>query len=67
MYGSTTPFYFCHSFLTLPVAMFAANVMAEMRLDGLAMPFPAISYAVPWSTDVRIIGSPKVTLTASKK
>jgi hypothetical protein len=29
----------------------------------LAMPFQAMSKAVPWSTEVRMKGSPKVTLT----
>ena len=32
-------------------------------LCGLAMPLPAMSNAVPWSTEVRTIGRPSVTLT----
>ncbi len=32
-------------------------------LCGLAMPWPAMSNAVPWSTEVRTIGRPSVTLT----
>ncbi len=37
--------------------------MASFMLTGLAMPFQAMSKAVPWSTEVRMKGSPKVTLT----
>ena len=33
-------------------------------LEGSATPWPAMSNAVPWSTDVRMMGKPKVTLTA---
>ena len=36
-------------------------------LSSLAIPFPAISKAVPWSTDVRMIGRPRVTLTPESK
>ena len=42
----------------------AANSTASIMLDGSATPFPAMSNAVPWSTDVRMIGSPIVTFTA---
>jgi len=35
-----------------------------MRLDGLALPVPAMSNAVPWSGEVRTNGRPSVTLTA---
>jgi hypothetical protein len=37
--------------------------IASMRLSSLAMSLPAMSKAVPWSTDVRMIGRPRVTLT----
>ncbi len=33
-------------------------------LPGSAAFRPAMSKAVPWSTDVRMMGSPSVTLTA---
>ena len=33
-------------------------------LPGSAAFLPAMSKAVPWSTEVRMIGSPSVTLTA---
>ncbi len=39
--------------------------IAAIRLDSLALPVQAISMAVPWSTDVRTMGNPRVTLTAS--
>lgn len=45
----------------------AANLIASTMLSSLATPFPAISKAVPWSTLVRIIGSPTVTFTPSSK
>src|SRR5690606_22085756 len=41
----------------------AAMRMAASREDSLAWPVPAMSKAVPWSTDVRNQGSPTVTLT----
>ena len=41
----------------------AASWRAAIKLAGSAMPLPAMSYAVPWSGDVRTIGSPSVTLT----
>jgi hypothetical protein len=41
----------------------AASNTASIMLDGSAMPLPAMSNAVPWSTDVRMIGSPSVTFT----
>src|SRR6185437_2428559 len=44
-----------------------ASSMAEIRLRGSARPVPARSSAVPWSTEVRRIGSPKVMLTAVSK
>ena len=46
-------------------AMRAASRSAAIRLDGLARPLPAMSNAVPWSGEVRMNGSPSVTLTAS--
>ena len=47
--------------LTKYGAYFAATSMASIMLTGLAIPFPAISYAVPWSTEVLRIGRPFVT------
>ena len=41
-------------------AYFAANLIASSMLTAPAMPLPAISNAVPWSTDVRRIGIPLV-------
>ncbi len=46
-------------------AMRAASRNAAIRLDGLALPVPAMSKAVPWSGEVRMNGNPSVTLTAS--
>jgi hypothetical protein len=45
--------------------MRAASRKAAIRLDGLALPVPAMSKAVPWSGEVRMNGRPSVTLTAS--
>ena len=42
-----------------------AKSTAWCRLSGLARPVPARSSAVPWSTEVRTMGSPSVTLTVS--
>ena len=39
-------------------AICTATSMAANMLDSLAMPLPAMSKAVPWSTEVRMIGSP---------
>ncbi len=44
-----------------------ARLIAEARLLGSARPVPARSSAVPWSTDVRRIGNPRVMLTAVSK
>ena len=41
-----------------------ASVRADSRLECSARPVPAMSRAVPWSTDVRTKLSPRVTLTA---
>ena len=41
--------------------------MAAARLPGSALPVPASSSAVPWSTEVRMIGKPSVMLTALPK
>ena len=49
----------------LVVAIRAASRKAAARLDGLALPVPAMSKAVPWSGEVRMNGNPSVTLTAS--
>ena len=45
----------------------AASRSAASRLPASARPVPARSSAVPWSTEVRTIGSPSVTLTAWPK
>src|SRR4029453_11300819 len=45
-------------------AISAASLTAAIMLPGSATPLPAMSNAVPWSTEVRMIGSPIVTLTA---
>lgn len=41
-------------------AYFAATQMASIMLTADASPLPAMSKAVPWSTDVRKIGMPQV-------
>src|SRR5215208_1372041 len=51
----------------VPFASCAASLIASIRLEGSAVPVPAMSNAVPWSTDVRTIGRPRVTLTARPK
>ena len=38
--------------------------MAARMLDGSAVPVPTMSKAVPWATLVRMIGRPRVMLTA---
>ena len=43
----------------------AASRSAAARLDGSALPLPAMSSAVPWSGDVRTKARPSVTLTVS--
>src|SRR5207302_489628 len=48
-------------------AICAASFSAAIRLSGLATPWPAMSKAVPWSGEVRMNGSPSVTLTAPSK
>src|SRR5262249_45223640 len=45
----------------------AASASAAIRLDGSAVPVPAMSKAVPWSGEVRTNGRPSVTLTAWSK
>lgn len=49
--------------LDAPAARRSAYSMASIRLSSLAMPLPAISKAVPWSTEVGMIGSLSVMLT----
>ena len=39
--------------------------MAASRLAGEALPVPARSKAVPWSGEVRTIGSPRLMFTAA--
>ena len=46
---------------------FTANRIASIRLFGLAIPLPAMSNAVPWSTEVRTMGRPRVMLTPRSK
>ena len=40
---------------------------AAIRLAGFARPLPARSSAVPWSTEVRMKGNPKVMFTVLSK
>jgi hypothetical protein len=47
--------------------MSSAVRSAWIRLPVSALPLPARSRAVPWSTEVRMIGRPSVTFTASPK
>src|SRR5450759_466524 len=46
---------------------FAPAVNADFIVAGDAFPVPAMSKAVPWSTDVRRMGRPTVTETVSSK
>ena len=45
----------------------AANLIASVMLTELAFPVPAISWAVPWSTDVLRKGNPQVIDTVRSK
>src|SRR5262245_40633544 len=45
----------------------AAQSVAWIMLLGSARPVQAMSNAVPWSTEVRMIGSPSVTFTPLSK
>ena len=54
---------FLHKVKTLFLASFTAYSIALIMLSGDATPFPAISKAVPWSTDVRMMGNPSVMFT----
>jgi len=45
----------------------SASSIAAIKLPDSAWPEAARSKAVPWSTDVRMIGNPSVTLTALPK
>src|SRR5208283_4780575 len=47
-----------------PTAARHAYSIAAIMLDGFAIPFPAMSNAVPWSGDVRTNGNPIVMFTA---
>jgi len=51
----------------LPRASAAAMLTAASRLPESALPLAASSSAVPWSTEVRMIGSPSVTFTPLPK
>ncbi len=48
-----------------PGASSAARRIARTRLASRAMPRPAMSKAVPWSTETRTTGRPAVMLTPS--
>ena len=48
---------------TISLTIRAACRSASIMLRGSATPWPAISNAVPWSTDVRITGRPTVMFT----
>ena len=52
---------------TRRMARFSASASAACRLPPSARPLPARSSAVPWSTEVRISGSPSVTLMPCPK
>ena len=51
----------------LPSLNDCAHAMAQRKLVISAWPLPARDSAVPWSTEVRTNGNPKVTLTAVLK
>ena len=48
-------------------AICAASRIASTRLSSFATPCQAMSNAVPWSTDVRTMGNPRVTVTLRSK
>ena len=48
-------------------AMTAARRIAAIMLSGLARPRPAMSNPVPWSGEVRTMGSPRVMFTPPQK
>ena len=48
-------------------AMVTAMRMAAFMLAAPAMFLPAMSKAVPWSTEVRIMGMPSEMLTVASK
>ncbi len=50
--------------LGLPIIRTSVDHGTAFDIAGSAEPVPAISNAVPWSTEVRMIGRPSVTLTA---
>ena len=58
-----------HSHHTIPrrVASATASLIASIMLVACATPCPAMSNAVPWSTEVRMKGIPKFTDTDSSK
>ena len=45
----------------------ATTFVDSIRLTQPAMPLPAISKAVPWSTELRMKGRPKVRVTDFSK
>ncbi len=47
-------------------ARISAYSIASIRLRSLAIPLPAMSKAVPWSTDVRMMGKPRVMFTPER-
>ena len=54
----------CPSQRIHPAIIAQAAATAASMLPESAFPLPAISSAVPWSTDVRMMGMPSVTFTA---
>ena len=52
-----------YAFGDSPTTSCAARRSASTMLSSLATPFHAMSKAVPWSTEVRTIGRPRVTVT----
>src|SRR5262249_2123195 len=48
-------------------AISQASLKAARKLSSRATPWPAMSKPAPWSGDVRTIGRPSVTFTASQK
>src|SRR3954471_10101284 len=52
----------CHT-ASQPGTNCVARSQARTRLSSRAMPWPAMSNAVPWSTDTRTTGSPMVMFT----
>jgi hypothetical protein len=56
-------YFISHPTSLIPSESSAANLIAACILEDSARFLPAISKAVPWSTDVLMSGKPSVTLT----